>query len=268
MASARIHPTAVISSEAEIGDNVQIGPNVVIEGRVIIGPDCVLRPGAYLFGPLTMGQGNTVHTGAILGDRPQHLRYNNEETSLEIGDFNIFREGVTIHRGTTHSMKTVIGSHNFMMVNSHVGHDSVIGNRCIFANGALVAGHCVVGDGVFLSGNSAIHQFCRIGRLALLSGCSASTKDIPPFVMQQDINNVVGLNVVGMRRAGMPPAEINAVRRAFSILFREGNLLPAAIAKLERELSHSSAVQEMIAFLHNLSRGINSMRGRLMQEAA
>ena len=180
--SARIHPTAVISQEAELADGVEIGAHTIIEGKVQIGPGCVIRPGAYLYGPLTMGKENTIFTGAVLGEKPQHLKYKDEPTSLEIGDGNVFREFVTIHRGTTHRMKTVIGNNNFLMVNSHIGHDSIVGNRVILANGALVAGHCVIEDNVFLSGNSAIHQFSRVGRLALLSGCSISTKDIPPFV--------------------------------------------------------------------------------------
>jgi UDP-N-acetylglucosamine acyltransferase len=260
--SARIHSTAVISPEAELADNVEVGPYVVIEGPVRIGPDCVLRPQVYLCGPLTMGRGNLVFTGAVLGERPQHLKYNGEPTSVEIGDFNIFREQVTIHRGTTQSWTTRIGSHNFFMANSHVAHDCRIGDRCILANGALVGGHCVLEDGAYLSGNAAVHQFVRIGRLAMLSGCSATTKDIPPFVIQQYIDTVVGVNVVGMRRAGMSADQINAVRQAFRILFREQLPLPAALLRLEAELGTVDAVAEMIAFLRQCSRGINPIRDR------
>ncbi len=233
-----------------------------------IGRDCVIRPGAYLYGPLTMGQGNTVYTGVVLGESPQHLKYNGEPTSLEIGDGNVFREFVTVHRGTTHHMKTVIGNHNYFMVNSHIGHDCIVGNRNILANGALVAGHVVIEDNVFLSGNCAVHQFARVGRLALLSGCGISTKDIPPFVMQQGVDNVVGLNLVGMRRAGLKPIQINSVRQAFRILFREGHPLPVALARLEHELGHVDTVQQMIIFLRQPGRGINSMRDRHQHEEA
>jgi UDP-N-acetylglucosamine acyltransferase len=259
---SRIHPTAVISAEAELADDVQVGPYVVIEGRVRIGAGCVLRPYVHLCGPLTMGCGNMVYSGCVLGERPQHLRYNDEPTSLEIGDDNIFREHVTIHRGTTQAWATRIGSHNFLMAHSHVAHDCQIGNRCILANGALVGGHCIVEDNVYLSGNSAVHQFVRIGRLALLSGCSATTKDIPPFVIQQNIDTVVAINVVGMRRAGMSNQQINAVRTAFRILFRDGLVLPAALAKLERELGAIDVVGEMISFLRQSPKGINPMRSR------
>ncbi len=260
--AARIHPTAVVSDEAVLGEGVVIGPHVVIEGPVNIGPECVLRARATLYGPLTMGRGNTVYSGAVLGDRPQHLKYNDEKTSVEIGDGNIFREHVTVHRATTHSWTTKIGSNNFFMVNSHVAHDCKIGNRCIFANGALVGGHCELADNVYLSGNSAVHQFVRIGRLALLSGCSATTKDIPPFVIQQNIDTVVGVNVIGMRRAGLSHAQIDAVRHAFRVLFRDNMVLPAALALLERDLGHVDAVAEMIAFLRQSHRGINPMRRR------
>jgi UDP-N-acetylglucosamine acyltransferase len=264
---AQVHPSAVVSPEAVLADGVVVGPHVVIEGAVTVGPDCVLRPHATLCGPLTMGRGNIVFSGAVLGDQPQHLKYNGEPTSVEIGDFNIFREHVTVHRGTTHSWKTTIGSHNFFMVNSHIAHDCKVGNRCILVNGALVGGHCELADGVYLSGNSAVHQFVRIGRLALLSGCSTTTKDMPPFVMQQKIDTVVGVNVIGMRRAGLTHEEIDAVREAFRLLFRANLVLPAALEHIERDLGQVAPVAEMVAFLRQSHRGINPMRGRLREAA-
>ena len=266
--SCRIHPTAVLSPEVELGENVEVGALAVIEGKVQIGNDCVIRPGAYLYGPLKMGRANSVYSGAILGERPQHLKYSNEPTWVEIGDNNIFREHVTIHRGTTYSMKTTIGNDNFFMVNSHIGHDCIVGNRCILTNGALVGGHCLLQDGVNLSGNSAIHQFVRIGRLAMVSGCSATTKDIPPFVIQQNIDNIVGVNLVGMKRAGIAREQINAVRSGFKILFREGLVLPAAMAKLERELGAFDVIQETLTFLRGCTKGINIMRNRFHEDLA
>jgi UDP-N-acetylglucosamine acyltransferase len=265
--SARIHPTAVVCADAVLADNVEVGPYVVIEGRVVIGPDCILRPHVTLCGPLSMGPGNLVFPGAVLGERPQHLKYNNEPTSIEIGDHNVFRENVTVHRGTTHSRITRIGNHNYFMVNAHVAHDCQVGNRCIFANGALLGGHCVVEDNVYLSGNCAVHQFVRIGRLALLSGVSATTKDIPPFVIQQNIDTVVGVNVVGMRRAGLSHAQIDAVREAFRVIFRANMVLPAALAHLDQELGHVDVVQELVRFLRQSHRGINPMRGRTREAA-
>ena len=266
--SCRIHPTAIISPEVEFGENVEVGALVIIDGKVQIGNDCVIRPAAQLYGPMKIGVANTIYSGVILGERPQHLKYNNELTWTEIGDRNTFREHVTIHRGTMLTMKTVIGNDNFFMVNSHIAHDCVVGNRCILANGALVGGHCVLEDGVNLSGNTAVHQFVRIGRLAMIGGCSATTKDIPPFVMQQAIDNVVSVNLGGMRRAGFNREQINAVRAAFKILFREGLVLPAAMAKMERELGAFDVVQEMLTFLRGCTKGINIMRNRFHEDLA
>lgn len=266
--SCRIHPAAVVSPQAQFGANVEVGPLAVIDGPVTIGDDCVIRSGAFLYGPMTLGRGNLVYSGAVLGERPQHLKYNDEPTTLEIGDNNIFREHVTIHRGTTHSMKTVVGSNNFFMVNSHVAHDCVIGDRCILANGAVIGGHCVLQDGVILSGNSAVHQFVRIGRLGMIAGCSATQKDIPPFVIQIGLDNIGGINLVGMKRAGMSRDQISAVRAAFKMLFREGLVLPAAMAKMERDLGAFEAVQEMLTFLRGCTKGINFMRSRFHDEMA
>ncbi len=265
--SARIHPSAQVSPEADIGANVEIGPLAVVEGAVRLGANTKINAGAILIGPLTMGQGNVVHSHAVLGDQPQHLKYNGEPTWTEIGDYNIFREHVTVHRGTTHSMKTVIGDQNFFMVNSHVAHDCVIGSRCIIANGALIGGHCTLQDNVVLSGNCALHQFVRVGRLALVSGLSATSKDIPPFIVQQGLDNVSGFNVVGMKRAGMSHAQIHAVRQAFRLLFREGLPLPAAVERMEIEMGDVDVIREMIEFLHRCPKGININRSRFSEAA-
>jgi UDP-N-acetylglucosamine acyltransferase len=265
--SAQVHSTAILSPEVELGEGVVVGPYAVLEGRVRLGAGCVVRPHVHLCGPLTMGRGNLVCTGAVLGEKPQHLKYNDEPTGLEVGDHNVFREHVTVHRGTTQSWTTRIGSHNYFMAHCHVAHDCQIGNRCILANGALLGGHCTLEDNAYLSGNCAVHQFVRIGRLALLSGCSASTKDIPPFLIQQYIDTVVGVNVVGMRRAGMTKEQIDGVRLAFRILFRRGLVLPEAVARLERELGDNDAVREMVTFIRQCHRGINPVRDRGRQAA-
>lgn len=264
----RIHPTAIVSPEAAIAADVQIGPYVVIEGPVRLGPGCIIRPYAHLIGPLEMGRGNQVHSGAILGDRPQHLRFNGQPSGVKIGDENAFREGVTVHSGTNAGQPTVIGDQCFFMANSHVAHDCQVGDRCIFANGALLAGHCVLEDQVYLSGNAAVHQFVRIGRLALLSGSSVTTKDIPCFLMQQGINCVVGVNVVGMRRAGLAHDQIDAVRHAYRILFLEGNLVSHSVPRVEQMLGDNPAVAELLAFIRQSKRGINTTRDKHRGAAA
>jgi UDP-N-acetylglucosamine acyltransferase len=247
--SARIHPTAIIDPEADLGEDVQVGPYVVIEGHVTVGAGCVLKAGAHLIGPLTLGEHNQVYSYAVLGEQPQHFKYAGEPTSLHIGDHNIFREHVTVHRATTQSWVTRIGSHNFLMANSHVAHDCRIGSHCIIANGALVAGHCVLEDGVCLSGNVAVHQFVRIGRLALMSGLSATGMDVPPFMIHQRINTVCGVNVIGMRRAGICNGSIDAIRKGFHLIYRSDMLLSHSLERLEGDLGHIPEVAELLAFI-------------------
>lgn len=266
--SCLIHPTAIISPQAELAGDVTVGPYAVIDGKVKVGAGCVIKGHAYLCGPLTLGRNNHVYPGAIVGEAPQHLKYANEPTTVEIGDGNIFREHVTIHRGTTARGRTSIGNNNFLMAGAHVAHDCELGNNCILANNALLGGHCTVADNVFLSGNSAVHQFSRIGRLALLSGCSGATKDIPPFVMQRGFNLVVGVNIIGMRRAGLSGEQINGVRKAFHIIFRSRLTVPEALARVDEELGDIDSVRELADFLRGSGRGVNISRARRHDEAA
>jgi UDP-N-acetylglucosamine acyltransferase len=258
--SARIHPTAIVSPQAEIGPDVRVEAFAIVEGQVTIGQGCILRPRSHLIGPLTLGVNNQVYSNAVLGERPQHFQYRDEPTGVAIGDNNVFRENVTIHRGTTQSMITRVGSGNYLMAGSHIGHDCQVGNNCIFANGAVLGGHCVLGNNVYLSAYSGVHQFCRLGRLCFLGGLSSTTKDIPPFIMQQHRNCVVGVNVVGMRRAGMTARQINAIRRVFRITYMQDLSLPNAMARAERELGDVDAVQEYLQFVRESKRGINGRR--------
>jgi UDP-N-acetylglucosamine acyltransferase len=264
---SRIHPAAVIDPAAELHETVEVGPFAVVEGAVALGPGCVVRPHAHLVGPLTAGCDNYFGTGCVVGERPQHLLYQGEPTRTEIGDGNIFREHVTVHRGTSATGLTKIGSGNFLMAGSHVAHDCRVGDRCVFANGALIGGHCLVEDGVFLSGNCAVHQFTRLGRLAFLSGVSATTKDIPPFLIYVLRNRLGGVNVVGMRRAGYSTAQIDAVRKAFHIIYRQGLPLPDALTRVEQELGEVDAVAELVGFIRRSTRGI-SIATHVRMEAA
>jgi UDP-N-acetylglucosamine acyltransferase len=255
-ASARIHPTAVIDPDAELADGVHVGPHAVIEGPVIIGPNCTIRAHAVLIGPMTMGQGNDVGHCAILGDRPQHLAFTGkEQTRTEIGDFNVFRESSTVHRGSTATGVTILGSHNYLMVNSHIGHDCRIGSHIMLANGALMAGHCEIQDRAFVSGNSGVHQFCRIGRLGFLSGNTSCTRDLLPFMLMAERDQVVGINKVGLQRAGVSVADIRVVRQAFRILFREKLLQKRAIEKMEQEIGEHPLVVELLQFIRSSKRG-------------
>ncbi len=237
-----IHPSAVISHEAKLGENVKVGPFVVIEGPVTVGEgNAVIHPHAHLVGPMIIGMNNQIHTGAFLGGDPQHLGYKGEATSVEIGEGNIIREFVTIHRampvGTgVGTGVTRVGNRNLFMAGSHVAHDCRVGNDCIFANSAVIGGHVEVGDRALISGNSCVHQFCRVGRLGLLSGSSATSKDIAaPFTIMQNVNVICGVNTIGMRRAGISTIEIQAIRRAFAIIYKERLPVTSALMQIEAE---------------------------------
>jgi UDP-N-acetylglucosamine acyltransferase len=254
--SARIHPTAIIDPLAEIGDEVQIGPYVVIEGSVTIGVGCVIKTGAHLIGPMTIGAENQIHSYAVLGEAAQHLKYAGGPAQVEIGDRNVIREFVTIHRATSESTTTRIGNSNFLMANSHVAHDCQVGDNCLIANGALIAGHCTVQDGVVVSGNVAVHQHVRLGRLSMISGVSATSMDLPPFMINQAHNVVCGVNIIGMRRAGVSSAAIDAVRAAFKTIYRSSMMLTASLPRLEKEFAHVPEVMELVSFIRASKRGI------------
>ncbi|MGE3819142.1 MAG: acyl-ACP--UDP-N-acetylglucosamine O-acyltransferase, partial [Isosphaeraceae bacterium] len=230
-------------------------------GRVQIGPGCVIESHACLSGPLTMGRANFVGHGAVLGKAPQHKGYRDEPTSLVIGDENVFREHVTVHRGTAQGTgQTRIGDGNLFMVGSHVGHDSLIGDGCTLVNGALIAGHVTLEDGCILSGHAAVQQRVRIGRLAMLGGLGSSSKDIPPFVLQQGYNCVSGLNVIGLRRAGFSHTAIAALRSAYRTLYQEGRTLPSALERIEGDLGEHPEIVEFVTFIRESRLGINPAR--------
>ena len=264
----RIHPTAVVSTEAAIADDVTVGAYAVIEGPVKVGPGCTIGAHVHLTGHVEIGENNTFGTGAVIGAEPQHLGYRGEATGIHIGDGNRFREYATVHRGMPVGSGpgtgvTRIGHRNLFMVESHVGHDCIVGNDGVYANGALLAGHVETGDRVLISGNSAVHQFCRIGRLALVSGVSATSKDVPPFWIIQGHNKVGGLNLIGMRRSGMPADQIQAVRRAFRLIYIERLNITAAVAQMESKLGTVPAVREVIDFIRSSKRGISGPTGYL-----
>lgn len=259
--SSNIHPTAIISEEANIAADVVMGPYCIVQGPVTVGAGCVLHSKVELIGKVTLGENNEIYSNTCIGGKPQHLGYKNEATGVEIGKNNVFRENVTIHRGTTHSWMTRIGDHNFFMAGSHIAHDCKVGSKCIFANNTLLAGHCEIFDNVYISGNSAVHQFCRLGRLAFLSGISGSTKDMPPFIIQQNMNQVMGVNIVGMRRAGMSSTQINAIRRLFHIVYMQHLALPTAMALVEAEMGEVDVVKEWLDFVRTSQKGINGYEG-------
>ncbi|MDG3002905.1 acyl-ACP--UDP-N-acetylglucosamine O-acyltransferase [Paludisphaera mucosa] len=261
MISEMVHATAIIDPEAVLAADVQVGPYAIIEGAVHIGPGCVVEAHACLCGPLVMGRNNVVGHGAVLGKGPQHRGYRDEPTGVRIGDHNVFREFVTIHRGTAQGAgETVVGDHNLFMCSSHLGHDVRVGDHCTVVNNALVAGHVTLNDACILSGNTAVQQRVRVGRLAMLGGMGSSSKDIPPFILQQGYNCVTGLNLVGLRRAGVSNQTINALRQAFRILYREGRTISAALDRIAADFGETAEVAEFLDFIRNSKIGINPAR--------
>jgi UDP-N-acetylglucosamine acyltransferase len=256
-----IHPTAVIDPEAILAADVQVGPYAIIEGLVEVGPGCVIEAHACLCGPLTMGANNFVGYGAVLGKSPQHRGYGGESTSVRIGDGNVIREYVTVHRGTADGVgSTVIGDGNMFMIGSHLGHDVQVGDGCTVVNSSLVAGHVMLSDGCILSGHTAVQQRVRVGRLAMLGGMGATSKDIPPFILQQGQNCVTGLNVVGLRRARCSAQAIDGLRQTFRIFYKEGRSQGAALDRIESELGSIAEVAEFVNFIRESKIGINPAR--------
>ncbi len=265
--SARIHATAVVSAEAHIAAGVEIGPFVVIDGPVTIGPECRISPYVHLVGPLTLGQGNKVGTGTVIGTDPQHMAYRGQPTRTEVGDFNEFREHVVIHRGSHIDGLTRIGSHGYFMANSHVAHDCRVGDHCILANGALMAGHSTMADRSMISGNAAIHQFCRMGRFSLVTGVASATRDVLPFTIVQSRHELAGVNVVGMKRAGISTADILIVKKAYQILCRTDQLLKPAVQQLMHEFPDHALVRELVEFIAASKRGVlRPIRGKAVDE--
>lgn len=250
-----IHPTAIIDPKAEIDPQAEIGPFVVVDGPVVVGAGTRVLAHATLTGATTIGRDNVIHMGAVIGHEPQDLSYKGQESFVRIGDRNVLREHVEIHRGSKAGSATVIGDDNFLMTHAHVAHDCRLGNRIIVATGAALGGHVRVDDQVFLSGNCVVHQFVRIGRLALVRGLSRASRDVPPFCIMDGTHTVRGLNRVGLRRAGFTPDQIGALHRAFSILFRTRRNLRVALAELTAQ-PYSVEVDQVVEFIRGSSRGV------------
>jgi UDP-N-acetylglucosamine acyltransferase len=252
-----IHPTAVIHAQAKLDPTVQVGPYAVIDEGVELGAHCIVEPHVYLTGRTTIGAHNTFHAGCVIGDAPQDLKYQGEPTCLRIGDHNVFREHVTIHRSTKTDGETVVGSHNYLMANCHIGHNSRLGDHIIIANGVLLGGYVMIQDRAFLSGNCLVHQFCRIGTLALMQGGSGISQDLPPFTVAQHGNEICGLNVIGLRRAGFTAEQRLELKRLYRALFRSGKNLRAALAAAQQGFT-TPAAKIMLNFVAEARRGVCS----------
>lgn len=257
MTDIQLHPTAIIDPGARLAEGVEVGPYAVIAGDVEIGADCRVGPHAVILPHTRIGARCRVHAHAVLGDLPQDLAFRNVVSHVVIGDECVIREGVTIHRGTREATVTRVGRGCYLMANSHLAHNVELDDQVILANGVLLAGYVQVGARAFVSGNVAVHQFCRVGRLAMLGGGSVVTKDVLPFCTTATAmrNRVAGINVVGLRRAGFTPPERMQVRRAFRLLYRSGLNVSQAMVRLREEFPDGPA-SEWVPFVAGSQRGL------------
>jgi UDP-N-acetylglucosamine acyltransferase len=250
-----IHPTAIVHPHARLDSTVDVGPYAVIEAEVELGPGCRVGPYVHLTGRTRLGAHNQVFTGCVLGEAPQDLKFNGAATGLRIGDHNVFREHVTIHRSNKPGEDTVLGAHNFLMAHCHIAHNCHLGDRVIIANGALLGGHVSIADRAFISGNCLVHQFVRVGTLALMQGGSAVSKDLPPYTVARGDNGICGLNTVGLRRAGISAAERLELRQLYHLLFRDGRKLGAALTAARQQFS-SPCARVLLEFVAASKRGL------------
>jgi UDP-N-acetylglucosamine acyltransferase len=257
-APVRIHPSAVVGPEVELADGVEIGPLCLLDGRIRIGSGCRLVGHVTILGDSELGRQNTLHPNVVIGDEPQEIGYSGGRRRVLIGNGNVFREGVTVHRGSEKGEVTIIGSGNFFMQNSHVAHDCRIGSGTIIAGGALLAGWVKVDDGAIVSGNCVVHQFVRLGRYSMMRGLSRTSRDVPPFCLMDGTHTLRAINSVGLRRAGFSLHAIQSLRNAFAVLFREPQNLKIALERLERQGPLSAEVAEMIEFIRKSTRGVAS----------
>jgi len=258
--TVRIPPTAVIAPDVEIGPNVTIGAHSVIGSGTKIMANAVIGPWT------TLGENNVIHYGAIVGHDPQDYGFKGEESYAVIGNGNIIREYATIHRGNRPGTTTVIGDNNFLLIQSHVAHNCVLGNNVLISGGALLAGHVNVEDRAIVSGNCTVHQFCRIGRFALMRGLSRTSRDVPPFCIMDETHTVRSINVVGLRRSGFDGKRIRAIKNAYKVLFFKGMVMANALARVEAELEVSDDVCYLLDFIRGSKRGVCFGKGMLAEE--
>lgn len=246
-----IHPTAILEGDINLADDVQIGPFCSLKGPITIGAGVRLLERVSIQGPTTIGAGTILYPGAIIGCEPQDYKFlpGAPTAGVAIGENCIIREHATVHAASSLEKPTRLGNGVFLMVNSHVGHDTTVGDRTILVNNTALAGHVIVEDRVTLSGGCLVHQFCRVGRLCMFSGASVVTTDIPPFLMAIDRNEIVGLNLVGLRRNGFSADEINTLRNVFSKIMRQNLPRKELVAALAERMEGEPVIKYIHDFI-------------------
>jgi UDP-N-acetylglucosamine acyltransferase len=253
-----IHPTAVVHPRAQIGAECEIGPHCVVGEHVVLGAGCRLHPHVVIDGHTRLGQGNEIFPFACIGFKTQDLKWKGGVTRTEIGDHNTFRECVTVNSATGDGEVTTIGSHNHVMAYCHIAHNVTLGNQIIMSNVGTLAGHITVEDCAVVSALVAVHQFCRIGKMSMIGGCSKVVQDVPPFMLADgNPAETRTINKVGLERNGVSEAAQTALRQAHRILFRDGLTISNALIRIEAELPPLPEVQHLIQFVRTSERGIS-----------
>ena len=253
-----IHSTAIIHPKAQIGAGCEIGPYCVIGEHVTLGDGCRLYSHVVVDGHTRLGARNEVFPFTTLGLKTQDLKWKGGVTRLEVGDDNVFREGVTVHSATAENTATVIGSNNLLLIHAHVAHDCILGNHIIMSGFAGLAGHVVVEDYAIFGGYVAVHQFCRIGMHSMMGGCSKIVQDCPPYmIVDGNPGATRAVNKVGLERRGFSEAARDGIKQAHKILFREDLSIPNAVAKIEAEVPMTPEVKHLVEFCRTSERGIS-----------
>ncbi len=251
-----IHPTAIINPKAELDSSVEVGPHAIIEQHVKIGAGTRIWANAYLTGHTEIGRDNQIHMGAVIGHEPQDLKFDRTIRSyLRVGDRNVFREYCNVHRGTEPDSATVIGNDCYLMAMAHIGHNCVVGNNVIICNCALLAGHVHVGGLAFISGGVVIHQFTRIGRLAMFSGNARVSMDVPPFTLAAERNEIHALNLVGLRRTKVSREAVTELKKLFQLFYLSGKNGSQALTEANGAFATAEA-REFIEFVEKSPNGI------------
>jgi UDP-N-acetylglucosamine acyltransferase len=252
-----IHPTAIVSSKAKLGDNINVLPYSIIEDDVEIGNDCSIGPFAVIYNGARIGNNVIIHQSVSIAHTPQDLSFAGEETFFYVGDNTILFEFVTLHRGTKSTGFSRVGNNCMLMAYSHIGHDTVVGNNCILANGVQVAGHCILEDYVIIGGLTPVHQFCKVGEHSMTGGGFRIVQDVPPFILAgNEPLKYSGLNSIGLRRRGFKNEDIEALKKAYSILYNNAYNVSQAREKIAEELGINRYVKRILEFLKESSRGI------------
>lgn len=252
-----IHPTAIVSSKAKIGENNKIGPFVIIEDDVEIGNDCEIGPHAVIYNGARIGNKVRIKQSASIAHVPQDLKFGNEESVFVIGDNTVIHEFVTLHRGTKETRMSRIGKNCLLMAYAHVAHDCEIGDNVILANGVQIAGHVLIEDYAIIGGMTPVHQFCKVGCHAMVGGGLRAVQDVPPYILCGDLPlRFAGLNVIGLRRRGFAKEDIEALKKAYNYIYDKSLNVSQALKKIEEELIDNKHVQHVVEFIRSSKRGI------------